>query len=245
MSAPSVTTTRSSKVGWSVGPPRRRALDRASAEPPLRYEYGVKTLTLDDYLARNPITGLLIARGDTILVERYQYARNDRHRFASFSMAKTVTAMLIGVAIAEGHIRSVDDLAAAYVPALADTGVRAHVAPPPAADVLRCPVLREVFRAGMMWRGSSSRRFSRKARAGSRPVKPYNERGWPSGTILSYASVETQVLGLVLRGAVGRPVADYLHEKIWGADGGGGGRDLARRPLGPGGDLLLSQRGAA
>jgi ABC-type uncharacterized transport system substrate-binding protein len=36
------------------------------------------------------ITGLLIARGDTILVERYQYARNDRHRFTSQSMAKTV-----------------------------------------------------------------------------------------------------------------------------------------------------------
>src|SRR6185503_18804594 len=96
-------------------------LSRAAAEPLLRYRAGVTTHTLDDYIARNPAPGLLIARGDTILVERYQYARNDRHRFTSFSMAKTVTAMLIGVAIAEGHIRSVDDLAAAYVPAPADT----------------------------------------------------------------------------------------------------------------------------
>jgi CubicO group peptidase (beta-lactamase class C family) len=78
-------------------------------------------LTLDDYLARNPTTGLLIARGDEILVERYQYGRADRHRFTSFSMAKTVTAMLVGIAIDEGRIRSVDDLAAAYVPALAGT----------------------------------------------------------------------------------------------------------------------------
>ncbi|HEX9818527.1 MAG TPA: serine hydrolase, partial [Methylomirabilota bacterium] len=53
-------------------------LARASAEPALRYEYEAETRTLDDYLARNPTTGLLIARGDTILVERYQYARNDR-----------------------------------------------------------------------------------------------------------------------------------------------------------------------
>jgi len=70
-------------------------------------------LTLDDYLARSPATGLLIARGNTILVERYQYGRTDRHRFTSWSMAKTVTAMLIGIALAEGRIRSVDDLAAA------------------------------------------------------------------------------------------------------------------------------------
>ena len=96
-------------------------LARAAAEPAVRYEYQGQTFTLDDYLARNPATGLLVARGDTILIERYQYARHDRHRFTSWSMAKTVTAMLIGIAIAEGRIRSVDDPAAAYVPALAGT----------------------------------------------------------------------------------------------------------------------------
>ena len=189
-------------------------LTRASAEPALRYDYQTETLTLDDYLARNPTTGLLIARGDTILVERYQYARNDRHRFTSFSMAKTVTAMLIGVAIAEGHIRSVDDLAAAYVPALADTeygrtslrhllqmssGVHFSENYSGADDASRL-FIETVFQDGA---------------GGVEAVKRYNERDWPSGTLFSYASVETQVLGLVLRSAVGRPVADYLHEKIW------------------------------
>ena len=83
-------------------------LARAASEPAVRYEYQGQTFTLDDYLARNPATGLLVARGDTIMIERYQYARNDRHRFTSWSMAKTVTAMLIGIAIAEGRIRSVE-----------------------------------------------------------------------------------------------------------------------------------------
>jgi CubicO group peptidase (beta-lactamase class C family) len=96
-------------------------LARAALEPAVRYEYQGQTFTLDHYLARNPATGLLVARGDTILIERYQYARHDRHRFTSWSMAKTVTAMLTGIAIGEGHIRSVDDPAAAYVPALAGT----------------------------------------------------------------------------------------------------------------------------
>jgi CubicO group peptidase (beta-lactamase class C family) len=97
------------------------SLKRAAAEPVLRYEYEGQSRTLDDYLARNPATGLLVAQGDTILFERYQYARTDQHRFASWSMAKTVTAMLVGIAIAEGHIRSIDDHAAVYVPALAST----------------------------------------------------------------------------------------------------------------------------
>jgi len=97
------------------------ALRRAPSEPALRHEYAGETLTLEGYLTRNPTTGFLVARGDTIFVERYQYLRNDRHRFASWSMAKTVTSMLIGIAIDEGRIRSIDDPAAAYVPALAST----------------------------------------------------------------------------------------------------------------------------
>jgi CubicO group peptidase (beta-lactamase class C family) len=100
-------------------PPRASVLARAASAPDIRYTFQGETRTLDDYLARNPTTGLLIARDDTILVERYQYGRNDRQRLTSWSMAKTLTSMLVGITIAEGRIRSVDDPAERYVPALA------------------------------------------------------------------------------------------------------------------------------
>ncbi len=188
-------------------------LARAASEPAVRYEYQGQTFTLDDYLARNPATGLLVARGDTILIERYQYARHDRHRFTSWSMAKTVTAMLIGIAIAEGRIRSVDD-PAAYLPALADTeygrtslrhllqmssGVRFIEEYSGKDDITR------LFNETVRQAGSG----------GINAVTPYNVRVAPSGTRFYYASVETQVLGLVLRRAVGHPVTEYLQEKIW------------------------------
>ena len=189
-------------------------LARAASEPPVRYEYQGQTFTLEDYLARNPVTGLLVARGDTILTERYQYARHDRHRFTSWSMAKTVTAMLIGIAIGEGHIRSVDDPAATYVPALADTeygrtslrhllqmssGVRFVEEYTGKDDITR--LVADTFR--------------QVGPGGVEAVTPFNVRMAPPGTRFYYASAETQVLGLVLRNAVGRPVADYLQEKIW------------------------------
>ena len=189
-------------------------LARVNSEPALRYEFGGETRTLDDYLARNPATGLLIAHGDTILIERYQYGRNDRHRFTSWSMAKTVTSMLVGIAIAEGHIRSVDDPAAAYVPALRGT------------EYGRTS-LRHLLQmsSGVHFVEDYSGRddvarlaadtFRQVGSGGVDAVTPYNERVRPSGTKFYYASVETQVLGLVLRSAVGRPVADYLQEKIW------------------------------
>jgi CubicO group peptidase (beta-lactamase class C family) len=142
----------------------------------------------------------LVARGDTIMIERYQYARNDQQRFTSWSMAKTVTGMLIGIAIAEGRIRSVDDFAAAYVPALADTeygrtslrdllqmssGVRFIEEYSGKDDITR------LFNETVRQAGSG----------GVNAVTPFNVRIAPSGTRFYYASVETQVLGLVLRSA--------------------------------------------
>ena len=184
------------------------------AEPAIAWTFQGLELTLDDYLARNPATGLLIARGNTILVERYQYGRTDRHRFTSWSMAKTVTAMLIGIALAEGRIRSVDDLAAAYVPALSGTeygrtslrhllqmssGIRFTENYSGNDDVMRL-----VFDT-----------YLRQGAGGVASVTSFNERERPPGTKFSYASVETQVLGLVLRAVTGRPVATYLEDKIW------------------------------
>lgn len=65
-------------------------LARAATEPVIRYGFAGLDLTLDDYLNRHPVTGLLIAKDNTILVERYQYGRTDTDRLTSFSMAKSL-----------------------------------------------------------------------------------------------------------------------------------------------------------
>jgi len=57
--------------------------------------------------------------------------------------------------------------------------------------------------------------FHQAGPGGAAAVTSFNTRVRPSGTRFSYASAETQVLGLVLRNAIGRPVADYVHEKVW------------------------------
>src|SRR5712671_1653640 len=184
-----------------------RLVHRAPAPSRLARVAEPRIPALDDYLARSLTTGLLIARDDAILVERYQYDRTDRQRFTSWSMAKTVTAMLVGIAIAEGHIRSVDNQAAAYVPELAGTeygrtslrhllqmssGVRFVENYSGRDDVARL----------------AADTFLQTGLGGVEAVTPFNERAVPAGTKFSYASVETQVLGLVLRNAVGRPVAE-------------------------------------
>ena len=61
------------------------------------------------------MTGLLVAKDDRILFEHYQYGRTDRDRLISQSMVKSITGLLIGIAVAEGAIKSVDDTAETYV----------------------------------------------------------------------------------------------------------------------------------
>ena len=194
--------------------PTSSTLRRASEEPAFRYRWRGADAGLDDYLARHRTTGLAILRGDTILAERYQYERNATHRMTSMSMAKTVVAMLVGIALEEGAIRSIDDPAERYVPQIAgsaygatalrhllsmSSGVRFSETYNGADDIAR------LARLSLM--GQSE--------GGAATVRPFDTRERAAGERFHYASAETQVLGLVLRAATGMPIADYLSEKIW------------------------------
>ncbi|MEP6792017.1 MAG: serine hydrolase, partial [Ramlibacter sp.] len=188
-------------------------LSRAASEPQVRYTHDGKVQTLDSYLERRPVSGFLIARGDTILLERYQYARTDRQRMVSFSMAKTITGILIGIALAEGKIHSIDDLAQTYVPALEGTEYGAtpikallQMASGVAFNEDYSGVGTDVYRLAMAALGPQGSLAA---------VKLFNTRTAKPGTRFAYSSAETMVLGLVLAGAVKQPLSEYTSEKLW------------------------------
>jgi hypothetical protein len=82
------------------------------------YQFRGSRFSLSDYMSRKPVTGLLVCKDDQILFESYQYSRTDHDLFVSQSMVKSIMGILIGIAISEGAIKSVDDKAEAYVPGL-------------------------------------------------------------------------------------------------------------------------------
>jgi CubicO group peptidase (beta-lactamase class C family) len=96
-------------------------LNKAEREPDYRWSVGGERLRIDDYMKRQRVMALLIVKDGVIQVERYQYDRKPTQRFLSNSMAKTLTAMAVGIALKEGLIRSLDDRAEVYAPALAGT----------------------------------------------------------------------------------------------------------------------------
>ena len=189
-------------------------LKRAAAEPRITYGFRGDQRSLDDYLAANPATGLLIAQDDTILVERYQYGRTDRDRFTSWSMAKTVNAMLLGITLAEGRIRSLDEKAESYLPELAGTAYGEASL----RDLLTMSsgvAFREDYdgKDDVAILGRAT--FAPNGEGGLAVLRRFNERKTAAGTKFSYASAESEVLGLVLQRATGRAAAEYLSEKIW------------------------------
>jgi hypothetical protein len=103
----------------------------------IRYSYRGKPSSLTEYLARNPVTGHLIAKDDRILFEHYQYGRTDRDRLLSQSMVKSITGILIGIAVSEGAIKSVDDKPETYVPGFKGTEY-GRLTRRPLADVCGC-----------------------------------------------------------------------------------------------------------
>lgn len=189
-------------------------LKRATEEivPTYRYEGALQTVAA--HLKHSPVTGLLVARDDTILLEHYQYARTDRDRMLSQSMVKTLVGMLVGIALSEGRIRSIDDLAMAYVPELAGTaygetpirallrmssGVAFSENEPPGEDLIA------LHRALVRDRSMGA----------AQAVKMFDRRVAAPGTRHSYASAETEVLGLIVSRAANTTLADYLSTRIW------------------------------
>jgi CubicO group peptidase (beta-lactamase class C family) len=190
-------------------------LPRATQAPSIGYRYRNITYTLDEYLERQRATGLLVLKNGEIVAERYRYGRRDDARFLSFSMAKSVTSLLIGMAQARGHIASLDDAAEKYVPALAGS--------PYGATTVR-QLLRMssglTFSERYDGKDDISRlsRASAGARGADTPVqvlRSITDRHTPAGEKFVYASAETDVLGRVLTGATGRNMAELTREWLW------------------------------
>lgn len=202
--------TRTIKAGGKV-----RELPRAKRQlTNFTFEYGGATYDLYDVMALDNFTALLVLKDGRIAFETYQRGNTEETRWMSMSVAKSITSTLTAIAIKEGLIAGLDALVTDYVPALkgsAYDGVSVR-------DVL-------MMASGVRWNETytdpdSDRRALLRAQISQEPgsamkVMAALPRAAPPGTVNNYSTGETQVLGEVVRGAVGKPLAEYLSERIW------------------------------
>lgn len=174
-----------------------------------------KDYDLYDYVSLNRVSGLLVLKDGKIAFENYQLGNNEQTRWMSMSVVKSITATLIGVAIKDGYIKSIDDPVTKYLPQLAGS----------AYDGVSVRNLLQMA-SGVNWNETytdpkSDRRRMLEVQNAQTPggvldLMAKLPRAAEPGTRWNYSTGETHVAGALVRAAVGKPVAQYLSERIWG-----------------------------
>ncbi len=197
-----------------ASPAAASTLDRAPQELTLQYNDLGQTRDLEDYLSRQPVTGLLIMQGPTILLEHYRYARTEKDRFTTQSVAKTVVALLLGTALAEGEIRSIDDPVQAYVPELA--GSEAGRTPLSALLSMSSGLAFHEAYTGKDDIARLGRALMRPGGLGAQDVGAmFNRRVAAPGLMFNFAGLDTELLGITVARATHMTLSSLLETRIW------------------------------
>lgn len=196
-------------VGKAVTPrpiPRGDELDVA-------YGADGATKTTADFLDRNRIAGLLVMHRGAIRLERYALGLQSGDRWSTMSTVKSITGMLVGAAVQDGHLR-LDQPASRYVEELAGS----------AYDEVTIGHLLTMC-SGVRWSedyadpSSDVNRYSRslaqKVPGGVLQMMRGLPRAHPPGARWLYNTGDTYVLGVALSRACGKPLATLLGEKFW------------------------------
>ncbi|WP_052255058.1 serine hydrolase [Salinicoccus sp. YB14-2] len=195
------------KSSLSLGPFKSQIKDNTTALADQNYD-------LYDYLTLNSITGIVVLKKGKMVYEDYLRGNGPDTRWMSMSVAKSITSTLVGAAIQDGCIESMDDLTVKYVPELKGSAYE-HT------------TVRHILgmNSGVKWdetytNPGSDRRNFLKAQLAQEPggllrmMSELPEAGEP-GRTHNYSTGETTVASEIVIGATGKSLSEYLSEKIW------------------------------
>ena len=172
------------------------------------------SLDIDAYMAGQRSAALLVVQDGKLRLERYGLGFDGNGRWTTFSVAKSITSTLVGAALHDGYIRSMDDRVSDYIPQMKGSAYD---------DVSIRQLL--TMTSGVRWNedygdpNSDVARFNKhKPEDGVDALVSYMRRlprDVPAGTRWHYSTGETNLVGVLLIEATKKPLATYLSEKIW------------------------------
>ena len=191
------------------------AVDLPSSAKPFVFAYDTLRFTwlkkfLDEELAASQTYAFLVIHNDSILYERYFGDVQEDSKLPSFSMAKSVTSTLLGIALHEGYIKSLQEPVTNYLPQLRkNDGGFDRVTIQNVLDM----------RSGIKSNENYTNPFSDVLKMGfarnvSKPVLNAKTEAPPGN--FNYKSANTQLLAQIIEKATGRKLQDYAAEKLWG-----------------------------
>lgn len=171
--------------------------------------------TVDAYMKANNVAGLIVVQDGRVRLERYGLGFGREGRWTSFSVAKSFTSTLVGAAIKDGFIKSVEEPVTRYIPELAGSGYD---------EVTIAQLL--TMTSGVRWNedytdpnSDVARMYAKPAPAGMDATVAYMRtlpRETRPGEKFVYKTGETNLIGVLVSNAIGdRSIATYLSESIW------------------------------
>lgn len=179
---------------------------------PASFRFQDREIALNDWLVSSGTTGILVMADDRVAYERYFQGYDAQSQAISWSIGKSFVSALVGIALSEGSIRSLTDPVGDYAPSLKGSGYDGV----PLRDVLQMasgidfsedyadPGAGINQLAQTIALGGSADAWVAKLQRASEPGRQHH-----------YVSADTQVLGMVLKGATGRNLSDYMADKLW------------------------------
>lgn len=176
----------------------------------LKYKFKGEEFSLEDFIQTFKIAGLIVIRDGVILYESYDFGNDETTKWVSFSVTKSVTSMLLGAAIKDGHIKSVEDKVTIYLPQLLNSNYK---------DVSIKQVLQ--MSSGIDWNEDYEDPLSDVNIAGAlnslnlyQYLNNLNKKS-SAGNKFNYNTGETNLIGGIVRAAIGDNLSNYLEKKIW------------------------------
>lgn len=169
---------------------------------------------IEDYITRNNVGGLIVLKNDSIILEEYGQGVDPKTIWTSFSVGKSVTSMLLGAALKDGFVESLDDPLSKYIFGLKGT------------DYGKVTVRQLLtMTSGMAWNEDYADPNSDVAQMYLQPcegdeahiltyMKNLKSAHVPDNTF-NYSTGETDLLGILVQKATGQTLAHYLSKKIW------------------------------
>lgn len=190
-----------------------RPLPRGAEIAP-RYRVGEQSFDSAQFMRRARVAGLLVISDGRIVSERYSLGLRPDIHWSSMSMVKSLTATLVGAALKDGALESLDHAVSRYLPALRGS----------AYDSVTVRNLMTMS-SGVDWnedytdRNSHVNRYSKslgdKVPGGVLALMKTLQPAAAPGSRFLYNTGDTYVLGCLLTAATGKPLAQYMSEKIW------------------------------
>ena len=169
---------------------------------------------VDAFMSSMNVAGLIVLQNGKVRLERYARGLTEQGRWTSFSVAKSFTSTLVGAALKDGYIKSVDDPVTRYIPELAGSGYDGVTV----AQLL-------TMTSGVKWnedytdpKSDVARMFIEPVLAGVDPTVYFMRklpRDTAPGAKWVYKTGETNLIGVLVRRATGKSLVAYAEEKIW------------------------------